>query len=169
VPLTLSHPAAVLPLRRLGLPMTVLVIGSMVPDIPPFLGSGRWYERTHSVLGLVTLDVAVTAVVVAVWFLVLRDALVDLAPAPVRGRIDWLQAEHAGLFGMKWAQYGSGVVGLAVVIMAALVHLRAAPAIRSAPDGLHAMAFNGVVDSLSVLACGLVLVCLGWHAARRRS
>jgi hypothetical protein len=38
VPLTLSHPAAALPLRRLGLPTAALVAGSMAPDVPLFHG-----------------------------------------------------------------------------------------------------------------------------------
>ncbi len=235
MPLTLSHPAAVLPLRRLGLPMTVLVIASMVPDIPLFMGWLRGYEVTHSAVGIVTVDLLATFVVVAAWFFVLRDALVDLSPAPVRSRlphrarldrrgwilaplaacigaathvlwdsfthpgrwgvaqIGWLQEDHAGLAGMKWVQYTSGVVGLAIVLAAAVAHLRTVPPVAtsrrprllpsatlplvvaigaatalvsaglSAPSGLHAMAFNGVVDSLIVLAVGIVAVSALWQ------
>ena len=56
MPLTLSHPAAVLPLRGLDLPVTALVAGSMVPDVPLFLGWTRGYEVTHRLLGVVTVD-----------------------------------------------------------------------------------------------------------------
>ena len=38
MPFTLAHPAVVLPLRGLGLPMTALVAGSMAPDLPQMLG-----------------------------------------------------------------------------------------------------------------------------------
>lgn len=34
MPFTLAHPAYVLPLRRLGLPVSALAVGSMVPDVP---------------------------------------------------------------------------------------------------------------------------------------
>ncbi|MDQ7908342.1 DUF4184 family protein [Phytohabitans sp. ZYX-F-186] len=37
MPFTGSHPAAVLPLVRWGLPPAALVIGSMVPDLPYYL------------------------------------------------------------------------------------------------------------------------------------
>jgi hypothetical protein len=239
MPLTLSHPAAVLPLRRLGLPVTVLVTASMVPDLPLFLGTQRGYRITHGPVGIVTIDVVLAVVAVAGWTFIVRDALVDMAPAPVRRRlpararltrtewllapvaavvgaathvawdafthpgawgvrrIDWLQSEHAGLVGASWAQYASGIVGLVVVIGAAAAYLRSstvtrdarprvlpaptlpvvvgiaavtaiASAARSAPRGLHAMAFDGVVDSLIVLAVGLTVISLAWHVAGMR-
>ena len=238
MPLTLSHPAAVLPLRRLGLPASVMVIASMVPDVPLFLGSSAGYSATHRWTGVVTIDLLLTGGVVAVWFVVMRDALVDLAPDPVRLRVPprarldrrqllllpaaavigsathvlwdafthpgrwgvrqvtWLQDDHAGLAGHAWAQYVSGVVGLAIVAAAVVAHLRSsAPtavdlparrlpaaslpvvvglaaaagvvsALRTAPARLDLMAFNAVVDSLIVLALGLVALCLVWNARR---
>jgi hypothetical protein len=237
MPLTLSHPALVLPLRRAGLPMTVLVIASMIPDVPLFLGSVRGYDVTHSLVGIVTLDLALVVGAVAWWSFVMRDALVDLAPSPVRlrlpararptrrdwlltpvaavvgalthvawdsfthpgqwgvRRIEWLQSEHAGLAGLQWAQYSSGVVGLVIVVTAAAAYLRARPVSpgpsrprtlpaatlpgvvavaalaglvsvgRSVSSGLHAMAFHGVVDVLVVLAVGLFLLTVAWHVA----
>ena len=238
MPLTLSHPAAVLPLRRLGLPASVMAIASMVPDVPLFLGSSAGYSATHRWTGVVTIDLLLTVGVVAVWFVVMRDALVDLAPdfvrrrLPPRARLDrrqllllpvaavvgsathvlwdafthpgrwgvrqvgWLQADHAGLAGHQWAQYVSGVIGLAIVTAAVAAHLRSAglpfvelparrlpaatlavvvglaaaagvvSALRTAPTQLDLMAFNGVVDSLIVLALGLVVVSLMWNARR---
>ena len=238
MPLTLSHPAAVLPLRRLGLPASVMVIGSMVPDVPLFVGSSTGYSATHRWTGVVTIDLLLTVGVVAVWFVVMRDALVDLAPDPVRlrlparARLDrrqllllpvaavvgsathvlwdafthpgrwgvrqvaWLQDDHDGLAGHEWAQYVSGVVGLAIVAAAVVAHLRRAglpdvdrpvrrlpaatlpvvvglaaaagvfSALRTAPAVLDLMAFNGVVDSLIVLTAGLVVVALVWNARR---
>lgn len=239
MPFTLSHPAAVLPLRRLGLPMTVLVAASMVPDVPVFLGMPRVYEITHSLIGIVTLDLLMAVMAVAVWSFVMRDALVDLAPAVVRSRlahrvrptrrdwvlspvaavigamthvawdsfthagewgvvrVDWLQEQHGELAGFKWAQYASGAIGLAIVAVAALRELRtlrpidrprpprALPvatlpvavglaalagivsAVRHMSSGLHAVAFNGAVDSLIVLAVTLVAVTVAWNAVRR--
>ncbi|WP_246372404.1 DUF4184 family protein [Nocardioides pelophilus] len=85
--MTLAHPAAILPLRRLGLPMTALAAGSMVPDIPLFLGWVRGYEVTHSVVGVLVVDVVLATGVVLLWFHLVRDALVDLAPEQVRSRL----------------------------------------------------------------------------------
>ena len=241
MPLTLSHPAAVLPLRRLGLPMTAMVVGSMVPDVALYLGSRRGYDLAHSALGVVTVDVVGALVVVAVWFTVLRDPLVDLAPVAVRDRlapsarltrrqwqlapvgalvgaishvawdsfthddrwgsdhVGWLRHNHLGLAGLKWAQYASGVLGLLVVGWFAIAYLRSLPprdvhrpsrvmtpvaaaavvvlagatgltsAVVKAPDGLHAMAFHGVVNTIIVCVVGGVLVCLAWQGLRRRT
>lgn len=87
MPFTLAHPAAVLPLHRLGLPVAAVVAGSMVPDLPLFVPSPIGYGGTHSLIGLVTVDMVVGVVAVAAWFLVLRDPLVDCAPALVRRRL----------------------------------------------------------------------------------
>lgn len=108
VPITLAHPAAVLPLRGLGLPTSALVVGSMAPDAPLFAGWWRGYAVTHGVVGILTVDLLVTLAVLALWWTVLRDALVDLAPAPVRLRLparvsfsrqQWLLAVPAAWLG----------------------------------------------------------------------
>ncbi|RHW25668.1 DUF4184 family protein [Nocardioides immobilis] len=112
--------------------------------------------------------------------------------------IEWLRADHGALPGLKWVQYASGVVGLTIVVWAAVRHLRSLetvpgarppavlpptvlPAVvtiavlvglvsvaRSVPDGFHAMAFNGVVDSLVAATALSALACAAWHLARRR-
>lgn len=43
MPVTIAHPAAVLPLRGLGLPLSAMVIGSMAPDLPVFSRSWGIY------------------------------------------------------------------------------------------------------------------------------
>lgn len=238
--MTLSHPAAVLPFRRLGLPMTAMVIGSMIPDVPLFLGWVGGYEVTHSPAGVLTVDPAATMVVLAIWFALLRDALVDLSPAIIRSRLSprarltarqwllapfaaligttthvlwdafthpdrwgvrhvgWLRIDHAGLTGLKWAQYVSGVVGLVVVCSAVVAHLRTLPlispprppraltpvvliavvalaaliglvsAMLKVSVGFHSMAFHGVVNSLIAFAAGTACACAAWQLAIRR-
>lgn len=42
MPFTLSHPAAVLPLRRLRLPFAALVAGSVSPDLPYYFTPGKY-------------------------------------------------------------------------------------------------------------------------------
>jgi hypothetical protein len=238
--MTLAHPAAILPLRRLGLPVTALAAGSMVPDIPLFLWWVRGYDVTHSLVGVLSVDVVLAMGVVLLWFLLVRDAVVDMAPPSVRERlpararptmrewllapvaacvgaathvlwdsfthpghwgprhIEWLRTEHAGLLGLKWTQYSSGVVGLAVVAWVVVQYLRSldplpdprAPAVLpsfvlplvvaasvlvglvsaaiEAPRGFHSMAFNGVVDSLITVVVLGVLACGAWQVARLR-
>lgn len=229
MPFTPSHAAVVLPLGRLGLPTTALVIGSMVPDAPLFLGRRDVYQLSHSWPGVVGVDLVGTLLLLAVWTFLVRDALVDLAPGPVRARVPargrlgvrdwllapvaavlgslshvvwdafthrdrwgvahvaWLQAEHGPLPGHKWAQYVSGVIGLAVVVAGGVAHLRARP-VRPVPprvlpaavlpllavlaasygvvaalvrldDGLHAVVYAGVVQGIAAAA---VVTVAGW-------
>lgn len=175
MPFTLSHPLAVLPLRRSGLPVSALVAGSMVPDLPLFARSGRGYALSHSFVGVVTLDVVMTMAVLGLWFALVRDAVVDLSPAAVRSRlpahvriaprtwllavpaaaigalthvvwdafthagrwgvdaIGWLQRDHLGIAGSRWAQDVSSLVGLVVLCAAALSFLRSRPPSRTTP------------------------------------
>lgn len=74
MPFTLAHPAAVLPLRRVPLLLTVpLVIGAVSPDIPYYLPTVIAQHiplQTHTLRGTVTLDVPMgMAVVLFMWLL----------------------------------------------------------------------------------------------------
>ncbi|MCX4822345.1 DUF4184 family protein [Streptomyces sp. NBC_01142] len=97
MPFTLSHAAAVLPgLRRDGsargpLLASALVMGSFAPDMTYFAasvipGAMEFGDVTHAVPGLLTVDVAITAALVAVW-LVVREPLVALLPRRRQGRV----------------------------------------------------------------------------------
>jgi len=86
MPFTLAHPAAVWPLTRTRLPVAAMVAGSVAPDLPMFASLRSTYGFTHSPLGAVTADLAMSVLGVALWFAVLRDPLVDLCPAALRER-----------------------------------------------------------------------------------
>lgn len=86
MPFTFAHPAAVLPLRAAGVPLTAFVVGSMVPDVPLFVAR-QGYSETHSLSGVVTIDVVVGMAALTLWWVVLRSALVDAAPSVVRERL----------------------------------------------------------------------------------
>ncbi len=87
MPFTIAHPAVVLPLRRLGLPLSAMVAGAMVPDLPQLVGFAGSRSLTHSLLGAVTIDLALGMVALLLWYVVLRRPLVDLAPDPWRARL----------------------------------------------------------------------------------
>lgn len=91
MPLTFAHPVAVLPFARTRLPFAALAIGSMVPDlplfVPPMTNVGLGYSRTHTPLGVVTIDVVLGALVWALWRYVLAAPLADAAPAALRRRL----------------------------------------------------------------------------------
>lgn len=108
MPVTIAHPAAVLPLRGLGLPLSALVIGSMAPDLPVFSQSWGIYGYTHSLAGILTVDLLLTLVLLLGWDRWGRDALVDTSPALVRDRLPgrarigaraWLLAPLAAVVG----------------------------------------------------------------------
>lgn len=74
MPFTLAHPAAVLPLRRVPLLMTVpLIIGAVAPDIPYYFPAriAQYIpHQTHTLRGTFTLDVPMgMAVLLILWFL----------------------------------------------------------------------------------------------------
>ncbi|MFE2293606.1 DUF4184 family protein [Streptomyces sp. NPDC059452] len=112
MPFTLSHAAAVLPVvrrdgtGRWGLIPSALVAGSFAPDItyfadtviPGAMGFG-WF--THTFLGVVTVNVLIAAVLVAVW-VALREPLVALLPVRVRGRV------HSYVRGQRWTRESFG-------------------------------------------------------------
>jgi hypothetical protein len=106
MPLAPAHPAAVLPLQRLGLPMSALVTGAVAPDLPVYLPVGVSYATTHSGRGL-PVDVVMGMVILWLWSVLVRDAVVDLTPylrrrLPPRARLDrraWLLAPIAVAIG----------------------------------------------------------------------
>jgi hypothetical protein len=106
VPFTLSHPAAVLPFLRTGLPASALVAGSTVPDLPYYLPVDLGV-RTHTAPALVTVDLAGGLLLWALWHGVLAAPVVAGAPAALRAR---LGAVRTGLpvAGLRGA---AGVVG----------------------------------------------------------
>lgn len=86
MPFTLSHPAAILPFVRTPLLPAGLVIGSMVPDLPYFVPVGIPRGLTHSLVGSVTIDLAMGLLAFAVWRFLLRAPLRDFSPRWLRGR-----------------------------------------------------------------------------------
>jgi Domain of unknown function (DUF4184) len=52
MPLTIAHPAAVMPLRKSGLPLSALVIGSMAPDLEYFFHLAPIGHFGHTFNGL---------------------------------------------------------------------------------------------------------------------
>jgi uncharacterized protein DUF4184 len=86
VPFTGSHPAAVLPFLRTGLPASALVAGSLAPDLPFYL-PGRPDWPTHGALGIVTVDVVLGAAAWALWHGLLAAPARAAAPAGLRRRV----------------------------------------------------------------------------------
>lgn len=112
--------------------------------------------------------------------------------------VTWLAAGHAGLPGSKWAQYLSGVLGAAVLVVWCVRRLRATPpapdwggaslrgrllawgvvaaglvlgamvGVVTADGSIERMAFRAVTRGGLGAALAVVLVCLVWWARRSR-
>ncbi|MFJ5800254.1 DUF4184 family protein [Streptomyces decoyicus] len=110
MPFTLSHAAAVLPaIRRTGaargpLVASALVAGSFAPDMTYYAdslvpGGMAFGEVTHSLSGVLTVDVLVTVALVGGWLLV-REPLTALLPGAWRGPV------HTFVRGRPWRPRG---------------------------------------------------------------
>lgn len=90
MPFTLAHPAAVLPLPRLmgraGV-LSALVIGSIAPDLPYFLGDPLQRKTTHSLHSLLWFSLPAGWAVYLAFELAMRRALVFVLPRPFRARL----------------------------------------------------------------------------------
>ena len=120
MPFTGSHPAAVLPLGRTGLVPSALVIGSMIPDLPYFVALPVDARTTHTVVGALTVDVALGLAVFCLWQGLLAPAAIAAAPAGVRARLD--QPMPVGIREHLHTIRGAASVALSLAI-GALTHV----------------------------------------------
>ncbi|MEU0101611.1 DUF4184 family protein [Streptomyces sp. NPDC006267] len=179
MPFTLSHAAAVLPaIRRNGtarwpLLPSALVAGSFAPDITYYAdtvipGAMEFGSFTHTFLGVVTVNVLIAALLVAVWAL-LREPLAALLPVHVQGRV------HAFVRGQRWtrASFGpsaalwfavSGALGAAThVVWDAFTHhsrwgTELVPVLDRSVGGFP------VFQLVQYGSSALALVVIGWFA-----
>lgn len=205
MPFTVSHVAAILPLRRKELPFAALAAGSMAPDLPYFVPVlSDLVSRgmsTHSAAGVVTVDLGMGIVTWAVWR-ALAPALHDLAPRVVRTRwqpwtrptarahqvmlavalgaathVGWDEFTHEGRFGTRhvaalaethtvmpadlpgyrYAQYLSGVAGLA-----------RGSELLDAPSR-RALAFLAITSTMGGAAAAVMLLCAVWWVRTRQA
>ncbi|MCF3148351.1 DUF4184 family protein [Streptomyces platensis] len=188
MPFTLSHAAAVLPaIRRNGaargpLVASALVAGSFAPDMTYYAdslvpGGMAFGDVTHSVPGVLTVDVLVTAALVGGWLLV-REPLTALVPRA------WRSTVHAFVRGMPWRPQGprelAALVGWFVVsaVLGAATHVvwdafthpgrwgtRLVPALNQVVGGLPLSTYVQYGTSALALAA---MGAFGWPILRRR-
>jgi len=91
MPFTPSHAVVALPFVRTPLVPAAIAIGAMTPDLPLFLrGVGLSYGFTHQATNVVW-TALIAFVLLLVWRVLLRPALVALAPDALAARLpeDW--------------------------------------------------------------------------------
>ena len=80
MPFTPSHAVVALPFLRTPLVPAAVAVGSMVPDLPLYLPVGPGYWFTHSWLGALLVDLPTSAILVLLWWALLRQAVPQLTP-----------------------------------------------------------------------------------------
>ncbi|MDJ0461694.1 DUF4184 family protein [Streptomyces sp. H27-C3] len=176
MPFTLSHAAAVLPgMRRDGtargpLFASALVAGSFAPDMTYFAATAipaamTFGDVTHSLPGIVTVDVLITAALVGIWLL-MREPLLALVPRHRQARFhrfvrgsDW---HGMRLSSLAWRFVLSATVGACThVLWDSFTHLdrwgvRALPALGESVAGFPVYSYAQYGSS------ALALVVIGW-------
>lgn len=118
MPFTPSHAAAALPFLRTPLVPAAVVVGTLAPDIPYYVPLFVPRELSHSLLGLVTVDLALGVLGALMWWFVLREPIIDLLPRAIGTRIP-----RVGPLAWRAARWGPaltvGVLLLSVLVGAA--------------------------------------------------
>lgn len=119
MPFTLSHPAAVLPLRRFfpRLNFAALLIGSIIPDIGYYIPGLAAHRQTHSLAGILFPGLPVGLLMLALLHL-LRRPLCFVLPQPHRGVLTPLAAEPRHRTALA-----SLIIAAASVLLGAWTHL----------------------------------------------
>jgi hypothetical protein len=179
MPYPFAHPAAVIPLARLGVP-SALVIGSIVPDL--------WYfiplverAQSHSLAGLVLFCLPLGLALYLLFHLLLKQPLIELLSPrlaafacpglpPARWRavllsllagalthLAWDALAHANdhVPGHNWAQHASTLLGSAVIAAWLWPRLRRAPARSSALAPAQRVAVFAMLAGAAALAVTL--------------
>ena len=112
MPFTPAHVAAVLPVLgrrrpRWAVP-SALAIGSMVPDVLYFIPMNSHREFSHSLTGVLTLDLALGLLFVGLWRIVAAPVVRDLVPTTVRARIPAPHRPTAHEWRWAWPGWSSG-------------------------------------------------------------
>jgi hypothetical protein len=88
MPLTISHPAAAVPLTRLGLVLSALVIGSMTPDLPYFIPLLPSYSGlSHSMIGLFVYCVPLGLLALGIFHFLIKYPALSLLPSSHQDRL----------------------------------------------------------------------------------
>jgi hypothetical protein len=148
MPFTVSHAAAVLPLRRYlpGLPLSAMVIGSMLPDFG-FLIPHMDRHLSHGFGGLFLFCLPMGWLVQWLFWRGLQGPLLDLAPRPLQRRLQTvLGMESRGLLHVSAALL---LGALSHIVWDGFTHV----------DGFVAHAWPLLRHRLFVIGDELMLVC----------
>lgn len=87
MPITVCHPVASIPLRRFGLILSALIVGSMMPDFEFFIRLSDGKAIGHTLAGLFLFDIPVGLIVLIVFHRLIKYPLLSLLPHTVQSRM----------------------------------------------------------------------------------
>ena len=117
MPFTGSHIAAVLPLTRSArLVPSALVIGSMAPDFPYYLPLPVAATLTHSLVGVLSVNVVLGVAAMILWHELLARFLTAISPTRLRERLPSPRRQR------QWSA-GRTAMLIASLVIGALTHV----------------------------------------------
>lgn len=87
MPLTIAHPAVVIPLKKVGLPLSALIIGSVVPDFEFFLRITPTRIIAHTFPGVFLFCLPVGLMLYFLFHLIIKKPVLSLLPSAHQSRI----------------------------------------------------------------------------------
>lgn len=87
MPFTVSHAAAVLPLRKLNLVSSAFIVGSMAPDFPYIIGNTEYRGLGHHFPGLVVFTLPASLLALWLFHNVIKQPVIQLLPTGMQERI----------------------------------------------------------------------------------
>lgn len=117
MPFTLAHPAAVLPFYRSRIPLSALVIGSMIPDFEYFARFGYGKTFSHTLPGLLLFCLPAGLAVLWVFHRFLKQPLFALLPRGYRLRLEKYRSRF--LF-LPLNRLGLAILG---ILLGAITHI----------------------------------------------
>lgn len=118
MPFTLAHAAAALPLRRLKLVTSALVIGTLAPDFEYFIRISDSRRDFHHFPGLILFTAPLALIVLWLFHRLLKEPLVALAPEGLQLKLaPYMKRFAFGGVGRFAAILGSLAIGIATHLL----------------------------------------------------
>lgn len=87
MPLTFAHPAVVIPIKKFGLPLSALIIGSVVPDFEFFLRISSTRTIAHTFPGVFIFCLPLGLILYFIFHSIIKKPLLSLLPSAHQSRI----------------------------------------------------------------------------------
>jgi hypothetical protein len=87
MPFTVSHAAAILPLRKLNLICSAFIVGSMAPDFSYIIGNTNYRNLGHHFPGLIEFTLPISVAALWLFHATIKRPIVGLLPIGIQARL----------------------------------------------------------------------------------